>query len=63
VLWGLQLLQKDPERRLTLAQLVQHEWTTSGGSQPLHLRPVADPKTVPRFLSLRSFHAASWLGS
>ena len=52
MLWGLQLLQKDPERRLTLAQLVQHEWTTSGGSQPLHLRPVADPKSGPRFLSL-----------
>ena len=41
-----QLLRKDPEQRLTLAQLLAHPWLTSGGTRPLTLRPSLDVLAV-----------------
>ena len=42
----VQLLRKDPDQRLTLAQLLSHPWLTSDSTRPLTLRPSAELPTV-----------------
>ncbi len=42
----MQLLVKDPEQRMTLAQLAAHPWTTADGMRPLNLQQTADSVAV-----------------